>query len=261
VSRALHGISPKQRALLALERRFFDDPRGARIWCVSDLVRREILARWPDAAPLLDVRPNGVDADDFHPRLRDGHRDLMRRELQVPDDVPLLLFLGGSWRLKGWPVLLAALSSIAGKKWMCVAAGAKHEPAARAVARAGLSKRIRVFPRTSARTLYVAADLFVQPTWRDPCSLATCEALACGVPVVTTDANGAADAFAGLPGAGDVVPAGDAAALSRAIAKRLTVLREPNAEARRAAERRRKDEWLAGLLASLARAATASRSP
>jgi UDP-glucose:(heptosyl)LPS alpha-1,3-glucosyltransferase len=256
VSRALHGISPKQRALLALERRFFGDPRGARIWCVSELVRREIVTRWPECAPLVEVHANGVDTDTFNPRLRDGHRELMRRELNVANDVPLLLFLGGSWRLKGWPVLLAALSSIAGEKWICVAAGAKHEAAARAVARAGLSKRVRVLPQTGARSLYAAADLFVQPTWRDPCSLATLEALACGIPVVTTDANGAADAFADLPAAGDVVPSGDAAALTRAITRRLTVLRIPSADARRAAERRAKSAWIDGLLRSLGRAAT-----
>ena len=256
VSRVLHRASPKQRALLALERRFFDDPRDARIWCVSDLVRREIVARWPDVATLVELHPNGVDVDAFHPRLRDEHRARVRRELKVDDDTPLVLFLGGAWRLKGWPVLLAALTGISDEKWMCVAAGARHESAARSVARARLSKRVRVLPQTDSRTLYAAADLFVQPTWRDPCSLATCEALACGVPVVTTDANGAADAFADLPAAGDVVPAGDVDALARAIVRRLTVLREPNAAARRTAERRRKDEWIGGLLRSLERAST-----
>jgi UDP-glucose:(heptosyl)LPS alpha-1,3-glucosyltransferase len=256
VSRALHRTSPKQRALLTLERRFFESP--GRVWCVSDLVRREIAARWPHAARHCELHPNGVDTDTFHPRARDEHRARVRRELGVADDVPLLLFLGGAWRLKGWPVLLAALSSMKDAKWACVAAGARHGAAARAVALARLGRRVRVLPRQDSRPLYAAADLLVQPTWRDPCSLATLEALACGVPVVTTDANGAAEAFATEPSAGEIVRAGDAEALARVIAKRLAVLREPDAAARRAAERRSKDAWLAGLVASLA--ATSSRS-
>src|SRR5262249_39262119 len=136
-------------------------------------------------------------------------------------------------------------------RWTCVAAGARDDEARRAVARARLGKRVRVLPRRDARDLYAAADLFVQPTWRDPCSLATLETLACGVPVVTTDANGAADALDGFSGAGAVVPAGDADALAAAVRDRLVVSRDGNADARRAAERRPQRAWLDALLSSI----------
>jgi UDP-glucose:(heptosyl)LPS alpha-1,3-glucosyltransferase len=251
VSRALHRVSPKQRALLALERRFFETNEAARIWCVSDLVRRETVARRPHVALRIEVHPNGVDLDAFHPRDRDERRARVRRELRIAADEPTLLFFGGAWRMKGFPVLLDALATLKSERWTCVAAGARDDEARRAVARAGLSKRVRVLPHHDPRDLYAAADLFVQPTWRDPCSLATLEALACGVPVVTTYANGAAEVLDGFPGAGAVVPAGDADALAAAIRARLSVSREPNAEARRAAERRPQRAWLDALLASV----------
>ncbi len=261
VSRALHGFSPKQRALLALERRFFESPGRARIWCVSDLVRREILARWPDCAPLVEVHRNGVDLDAFHPGLRDEHRARIRRELKIPDEPPVLLFLGGAWRLKGWPVLLDALKRLRGEKWVCVAAGVRHEPAARSAARAGLGDRVRVLPRHDARSLYGAADVFVQPTWRDPCSLATLEALACGVPVVTTYANGAAEAGAAV----SVVAAGDASAIAAAVSERLSELRDAKtaASVRRAARESAPSsrEWLRSLLDALGRATSSARGP
>jgi UDP-glucose:(heptosyl)LPS alpha-1,3-glucosyltransferase len=41
--------------------------------------------------------------------------------------------------------------------------------------------------------LYAAADAFVHPTFHDACSLSTLEALASGLPVITTRVNGAAD--------------------------------------------------------------------
>ena len=259
VSRALHGISPKQRALLELERRFFENAGRARIWCVSDLVRREILTRWPHCEPLCEVHVNGVDTTAFHPGLRNEHRDRVRRDLGVPRGAPLLLFLGGAWRLKGWPVLLDALARIEDEPWFCVAAGARHEPAAAAVRRAGLASRVRVLARQDPSPLYGAADLLVQPTWRDPCPLSTLEALACGIPVVTTDANGAV-----VPGpAATSVAAGDAAAFADAIRERLRTLRDPSSEAGVRANARSavrgEREWTAGLLASLGRAATSSR--
>jgi UDP-glucose:(heptosyl)LPS alpha-1,3-glucosyltransferase len=258
VSRALHDASPKQRALLGLERRFFADPGGARIWCVSDLVRREIVARWPDVAGNVELHPNGIDLDTFHPRVRDERRDAFRDAMGIPAATPMLLFLGGNWRLKGWPVLLSALQSLKRRDWVCVAAGDKHAAAIRAVKRAKLSTHVRVLPKCDARDLYAAADLLIQPTWRDPCSLATLEALACGVPVVTTDANGAAEALAGFAGAGEVVAAGDSIALSMAIAKRLTVAKSFDGDARRAAERRPQRAWLDALVASAATSSPAS---
>jgi UDP-glucose:(heptosyl)LPS alpha-1,3-glucosyltransferase len=250
VSHALHRLSPKQHALLALERRFFEEPGRARIWCVSELVRREILAHWPGCDSLVEVHRNGVDVDAFHPGLRDEHRARVRRELGVRDGVPLLLFLGGAWRLKGWLVLLDALALLRSHAWMCVAAGARHETAAHAAARAGLSDRVRVLPRQDPRPLYGAADMLVQPTWRDPCPLTTLEALASGLPVVTTDADGAAD---GAGAAVSVVAAGNAAALAGDVAARLAM---PHVPAARPAAVRAKSAWLAGLVASLERAAT-----
>jgi UDP-glucose:(heptosyl)LPS alpha-1,3-glucosyltransferase len=252
VSHALHSVSPKQRALLALERRFFEEPGGARIWCVSDLVRREIVARWPRCEPLVEVHRNGVDVEAFRPEPLGERRARVRRELGIANNVPVLLFLGGAWRLKGWPVLLDALTRLRGHAWTCVAAGARDEPAARAAARAGLADRVRVLPRQDPRPLYAAADVFVAPTWRDPCPLATLEALASGLPVVTTTANGAAE-DAGP--AVSVVPAGSAAALAGALVARLAA---PLARAQRPPVRT-KAEWLAGLVASLERAAATSR--
>jgi UDP-glucose:(heptosyl)LPS alpha-1,3-glucosyltransferase len=202
-----------------------------------------------------------VDLAAFHPGLRIHHRDRVRTELGIEPHVPALLFFGGAWRMKGWPLLLDALARLRDRRWVLVAAGERPAAAARAAASEGLGDRVRVLPPQDPRPLYAAADLFVQPTWRDPCSLATLEALACGLPVVTTDANGAADALGGAGAeAGEAVPAGDANAFARALGLRLHVLAHASEAARRAAERRPREAWLAGLLAS-ARAVAATSRP
>src|SRR5579884_2313241 len=43
------------------------------------------------------------------------------------------------------------------------------------------------------RNAYFAADFLVHPTFYDPCSLVVLEALACGLPVITTRYNGASE--------------------------------------------------------------------
>ena len=42
-------------------------------------------------------------------------------------------------------------------------------------------------------TVYKASDVYVQPTWYDPCSLVVLEALASGLPVITSKFNGAGE--------------------------------------------------------------------
>ncbi len=43
------------------------------------------------------------------------------------------------------------------------------------------------------RPMYAASDVYVHPTWYDPCSLVVLEALACGLPVITTRFNGVSE--------------------------------------------------------------------
>ncbi|HEU4394974.1 MAG TPA: glycosyltransferase, partial [Planctomycetota bacterium] len=85
--------------------------------------------------------------------------------------------------------------------------------------------------------LYAECDLLAHPTFYDPCSLVALEALASGIPVVTTEANGASEWIA--PGGGEVVAdPRDAGALAAALARAAGAVRTPETRdaARRSAE-------------------------
>ncbi|MGD9713076.1 MAG: glycosyltransferase family 4 protein, partial [Thermomicrobiales bacterium] len=65
----------------------------------------------------------------------------------------------------------------------------------------GVERRVRFLGYCSdMRDAYFAADLLVHPTFYDPCSNVVLEALACGLPVVTTRYNGAAELMQPIPG-------------------------------------------------------------
>ncbi len=259
-SRALHALSPRHRAFLALEAETFAAGGCREVWCVSQLVRDELAAAYPHAAGRLVVHGNGVDLARFHPGVRGEHRDATRRALGVPDGVPLLLFLGTNRRLKGWHVLLRALLRLRDLTWRCATTGDDAAAIACDADAAGIGGRVAVTDGRDVRPLYAAADLVVQPTYRDPCSLVTLEALACGVPVLTSSANGAADALRDAA-AGEVVATGDAEAFAAALAAWSVRLADPEcAERSRAAAAasgaaRDARAWLDGLVAALVRAA------
>lgn len=70
----------------------------------------------------------------------------------------------------------------------------------------------------SLEHVYGASDIYVHPTFYDSCSLTVLEALASGLPVVTTRFNGAADAITSPDGGTVIDDPADAQALADAIA-------------------------------------------
>ncbi len=84
------------------------------------------------------------------------------------------------------------------------------------------------------RPYYAAADAFVLPTKWDPFSNATAEALACGLPVITTAANGVSELLThGREGFVDPDPR-DIGALGRTLARMLDADRARMGQAARA---------------------------
>jgi len=98
----------------------------------------------------------------------------------------------------------------------------KPAPYRRVARRLRVADRVRFLgARDDIRSLYAAADVLAHPTWYDPCSRVVLEALVCGLPVVTTRFNGAAEVMhEGQHGAVIDSPR-DTAALAAAIKRCL----------------------------------------
>jgi UDP-glucose:(heptosyl)LPS alpha-1,3-glucosyltransferase len=108
------------------------------------------------------------------------------------------LFVGAGIRRKGLLELLEAFARLPSGRVRLVVLGRQDKKEAarmrRAIAGLGLADRVRVEGFASdLRPYYAAADAFVLPTKFDPFSNATAEALACGLPVITTSANGVSE--------------------------------------------------------------------
>ena len=189
-------MSPFHRHLLAAERRLFLSDRLRAVICNSSMVRDEIVRRFPALSSRLHVIYNGVDLDRYHPNLAQQHRVAMRERYGIARDAKVLLFVGAGFERKGVKVLLEALQRISGDKVVLVVVG-RDRHASRFEARAqamGVSARVRwVGPQSDVAPWYGMADVFVLPTLYDPFPNAALEALASGLPVVTSRQCGAAE--------------------------------------------------------------------
>ncbi len=219
------NLQRKHREILEIECALFTG--GAhRVIANSRMVKDEIIRFYGTAAEQVHVVHNGVPTHAAEP----GAREKMRTELGLAPADFVALFAGSGWERKGLRHVITAVNALAIPATLLVAGrGGRGEqrglPASRRV------KFLGALPAEKMRTAFAAADVFVLPTIYDPFSNACIEALAAGLPVITTTANGFAEIIE--PGLdGDVVAPGD----TRAIAAALASWSDP---ARRAAVRPR----------------------
>jgi UDP-glucose:(heptosyl)LPS alpha-1,3-glucosyltransferase len=192
-ARLLQKLSPFHRYILDAERQMFAHPALRAVICNSPMVADEISQYYGLARSKLHVIYNGIDAEDFHPRLA-AHRLQVRQQAGIPDAVPLLLFVGSGFERKGVPQLLQALVGMQRRDAHLVIVGADRKlKAMRRLAESlGIAARVSFTgPLKDVRPWYGAADAFVLPTLYDPCPNAVLEAMACGLPTLTSTTCGA----------------------------------------------------------------------
>lgn len=219
IARLLTGRSPWHTYTKDAEAAMFRHPALRAVICNSRMVQDDIARRFGVAADKLHVIHNGVDLEHFHPGLRDEHRSRVRAELGIAADAPLILFVGSGFERKGVPGLLRALAAMQRTDAQLIVVGKdRDQKLAEKIAQTlGVDERVRFLGGLpDVRPYYGAADVFCLPTLYDPMPNAAMEALACGLPVVTSTTCGAAELIA--PGRnGLVCAARDIPALARAL--------------------------------------------
>ncbi|MDP1606529.1 MAG: glycosyltransferase family 4 protein [Rhodocyclaceae bacterium] len=208
---------PWHRFMLEQEAAMFRHPDLRAVICNSRMVKDDIATRFGVPAEKLHLIRNGVDIETFHPRLREIHRAALRAKVGAGETAPVILFVGSGYARKGVATLLAALARMNthdAELWI-VGRDKQQGRYERQAKTLGVASRVRFLgAQTDVRPFYGAADLFCLPTLYDPFPNAALEALACGLPLVTTTSCGAAEIV--TPGVnGYVAAALDTAALAQ----------------------------------------------
>ncbi|MBK1612266.1 glycosyl transferase family 1 [Rubrivivax gelatinosus] len=227
VTITLRGSEPRQAQDPALAPRLRAAlQRAARVFAVSESLRQVALGLGiaPDK---VQVVGNGVDLARFSPLPRAE----ARAALGLGADVPVLVSVGGLVERKGFHRVIERLPALRrrfpGLVYLVVG-GPSPEGDIGAqlraqVAAAGLQDAVRFLGPLAPDALrgpLSAADVFVLATRNEGWANVFLEAMACGLPVVTTAVGGNAEVVC-RPELGRVVPFGDGDALERAIAEAL----------------------------------------
>lgn len=199
--KALRAL-PWTLAEMHWERQFYEGTTPAPdVIAQSQYMREQILGSYRIPESHVHVVLNAVDVEEYTPARRLALRDEMRQRWGIPAEALCLLFLGHNFRLKGlWQILqvLPTLGDLGRPVHLLVAGKGTGEPqrkkARRLVRALGLERRITfagdVRPSLNA---HAAADALLHLSWHDSFGFVSLEAMASGLPVVTTRYVGAAE--------------------------------------------------------------------
>jgi hypothetical protein len=145
----------------------------------------------------VEIIHNGTDHSRFNPTVKRLYRKEVRNCLSIPEDATVVLFVSRNYRRKGLRFLVESLAlakpSKGSVKVLVVGRG-NRRPYQRLARRHGVGDCLLFAGETQEiERYYGASDFLVLPTLYDPFSNVCLEAMACGLPVITTRSNGASE--------------------------------------------------------------------
>lgn len=154
-----------------------------RVIAVSEYSRNE-LAKKGIEKNKIRVVPNGVDVGRFYPG---------KSQVELPDWEHTLLYVGPLVERKGLSYLIEAMVDIVGEypdSGLVIVGSGSDRPLRKLVNKYGLSSNVRFEGFVEDRDLpdyYRAADIFVLPSLLEGFGMVLIEAMASGLPVISTD--------------------------------------------------------------------------
>ena len=190
--KVLKGFEPRNNIVLAIERHNMKNAK--KMIAVSEVVKKDIIKNYGVAPERVEVIYNGVNTEMFHPENKTLYRDTIRQKLGIPKEDTVLSFVGWEFKRKGLQYVIEALVGLPSDVSLLVIGGADSDPYKRLATKLGVSDRVYFAGHQSKVEQYLAtSDIFVFPTAYEPFGLVITEAMATGIPVVTTATAGAAE--------------------------------------------------------------------
>lgn len=194
VSRVANRLNRRRQRFGEVERLLLTGRRPPIVLCLSHYVMKNLQRHFTLPSEQLATLFNAVDLARFdRDHLSQAGEELRARLSIGPDDV-VALMIANDFERKGLRQAIEAIGKAADPRLRLIVAGKQNPRPYRAMAAALASERVLFVGQASnPYPFYRAADFFLLPTRHDPCSLVVLEALAMGLPVISTVFNGACE--------------------------------------------------------------------
>jgi glycosyltransferase involved in cell wall biosynthesis len=181
------------RLIISLERQMYANPATDLI-LIAKKTADDLKHHYGLVGP-FPVVYIGLDKDIFNPEMRLRNRPGVRAHLGIDERTFVLLLVGNDWKKKGLVALIEALAQLKNLPLILVVVGKDDSaPYQGGIREFGLEGKVKFCPsRPDVQWYYAAADIYVGPSLEDTFAQPPAEAMACGLPVITTATNGTAE--------------------------------------------------------------------
>jgi UDP-glucose:(heptosyl)LPS alpha-1,3-glucosyltransferase len=196
-ARLKQRCNPFHAVVLAFERLCFGGRKYLKLLAHTEDVRSDLMSIYGVPTEDADILPNGYSEAEFNIEAREANRACVREELGYAELDRVVIFVANELERKGFGPLLRAAAALEDPRVKMLAVG-RLDPAPYRdeIKRLGMSGRVH-FTGASDKVarFYAAADVFALPTQYEAWGLVIIEAMACGLPALTSRLAGAAIAI------------------------------------------------------------------
>ncbi|WDE98328.1 glycosyltransferase family 4 protein [Lentisphaera profundi] len=190
-----NAISPKHLLANRIERNIFTDKRVKYV-AISQMVKRHMQEFYKIDETQLELVYNGVDVERFNPHSA-SQKSQSKTKLSLKEDVVVFSLVAHNFKLKGLKEIIDVVDLLRVQHdnfIVLIAGNGKTKNYKKMIAKKSLEKHFKFLGSVDdPELIYSATDVYLQPTWYDPCSLVVLEAMAAGLPVISTSFNGASE--------------------------------------------------------------------
>ena len=192
---SLMRITPYHQVQMLVERRAFRNPGLKRVIAVSNFVRDDLIREFGLPPKRTVTIYNGVDLDRFQPAIDSSERASIRQKFILPASARMVVFVGNGFARKGLGFLIEAWPLVAGGAFLLVVGAdrATDKFARRARALNVGARVVFAGPQSNVETIFHAADAFAMPSLFEPFGNVVMEAMASGLPVMTSAFSGVSE--------------------------------------------------------------------
>jgi UDP-glucose:(heptosyl)LPS alpha-1,3-glucosyltransferase len=196
IKRILILLSIKQWTRAWIEAAPFRLNPKPKIIAIADMIKEDMKSFFHVDGDEIKIIYNGVDTERYNSSLRQRLRGPLRTKWGVNENDVVFLFVSYDLKKKGIEPLIGAATEL--KRTgndnfkIGVIGGLPYRALAKLVEHLGIENNVVFAGRVkSIDEFYANSDVFVLPTYYDACSLVVIEAMAAGLPSITTKFNGA----------------------------------------------------------------------
>lgn len=205
-----YRITPRYQNLLAFEKAIFQQQAKTEILLLSTLQKKEFMQHYHTPEKRFHLLPPGIEKNRIAPDNAADIRQSMRQAHHIHEDDFLLLLVGSGFKAKGVDRVLRGLSSlpeaIQQKTTLFILGKDQAKPFTKLARTLNISDRVKFLGgRHDVPEFLLAADLMVHPAYNENTGTVLLEAVAAGLPILTTDICGYAE-YITRANAGIVLP-------------------------------------------------------